>query len=126
MVFAFPKSSRLLKRAEFQAVLNSQLKAVTPHLVIKAKKSSHSNQRIGLIVSKRVGSAVVRNRFKRLMRECFRKAAIDTESCDYVVIARHTVVNASFAEVQECFTDGIARIDRKLRRPGRESKPVIG
>lgn len=45
--------------------------------------------RLGLVVSRRVGGAVVRNRVKRLVREWFRKSrAALPQHADLVVIAR--------------------------------------
>ena len=45
--------------------------------------------RLGIIVSKRVGGAVARNRVKRLCRECFRQwAAMRQARADILVIAK--------------------------------------
>lgn len=46
--------------------------------------------RLGLIVTRRLGGAVVRNRVKRICRECFRRSAQDwvPAGIDLVVIAR--------------------------------------
>ncbi|WXA89840.1 ribonuclease P protein component [Pendulispora rubella] len=53
---------------------------------------SRALARLGLIVTRKLGGAVVRNRIKRICRECFRRLAQDERwvaaGTDVVVIAR--------------------------------------
>ena len=113
-MFTFSKNQRLLKRSEFQVILNSQHKAVTPFLVVKAKKSSTPTSRLGLIVSKKVGSAVVRNRVKRLLRECYRTRDGDTAPLDIVVIARHQAGKAQLEDIRQNLQESLKRLARKV------------
>ncbi len=55
--------------------------------------------RYGLIVSKRVGKAVVRNRVKRLLRETLRQISLKP-GWDIVFYARTTAAGANFAELR--------------------------
>ena len=58
-------------------------------LVIALRPNALGYPRLGLGVSKRVGKAVVRNRWKRLVREAFRlKVATRPVSHDMVVMVR--------------------------------------
>jgi len=58
--------------------------------------------RIGLTVSRRVGSAVVRNRLKRRLREWFRTSSLRTEAgLDWVLIARPPAASLAGAALQE-------------------------
>ena len=60
-----------------------------------------SNQkRIGFSVSKKVGVAVVRNRTKRRLRECVRPQLPEMRNGLYVFIARPSIAQQPFAEVQ--------------------------
>ena len=92
----FDKSSRLLKRAQYQCVFDKSTKVVTNEFVCLTHKRSESEgkqPRLGLVVSKKAGNAVTRNRIKRALRESFRcrdRATNPYESTDFVVIARHT------------------------------------
>ena len=68
----FPKSVRLRRQAEFDRVYGGDVFAADNVLVIKAVKNGLSVSRLGLSVSRKVGNAVVRNRWKRRIREAFR------------------------------------------------------
>lgn len=69
----FGRARRLRKQAEFDAVWNSGHFAADDLLVVKAAVGDRTQPaRLGLSVGKRVGPAVVRNRWKRLIREAFR------------------------------------------------------
>ena len=68
----FPRKLRLRTQAEFDRVYRTKVFAADDVLVINAGASELSHARLGLSVSKKVGNAVTRNRWKRLIREAFR------------------------------------------------------
>ena len=88
----FGKERRVRKRAEFQAVFQKNTKVVSSHLVVLGLARANTTGRLGLVVSKKVGSAVVRNRMKRALREIYRRPGSPgrsfREGIDLVVIAR--------------------------------------
>lgn len=65
-----PTNNRLRDSADFSAVLRSRRsgRAAGPRLVVAALSSPADGSRVGLVVSKAVGNAVVRNRTKRVLR----------------------------------------------------------
>ncbi len=69
----FPKCLRLRSDREFEAVFAGQHVAVDQVLVIHALPNQLPYSRLGLSVSKRVGNAPLRNTWKRLIREAFRR-----------------------------------------------------
>ena len=73
----FPKSARLLKSVDFQRVYQGSAFAADDVLVIKAIPNGIGELRLGLAVSRKVGNAVVRNRWKRRIREAFRQQRSD-------------------------------------------------
>ncbi len=56
--------------------------------------------RLGLVVSRKVGTAVMRNKFKRRVREWFRKALALPRGVDFVVIAKPGAAEKTLAELQ--------------------------
>ena len=63
--------------------------------------------RIGLVVGRRVGGAVVRNRAKRRLRAALREVTL-AEATDYVVIATPVVATAPFQDLCKWVSDAIS------------------
>ena len=60
-----------------------------------------SRTQLGVVTSRRVGGAVVRNRARRLLREAFRLTQHSlTQPAVIVLVARPSIAGRSFAEVQ--------------------------
>ncbi len=72
----FPKSVRLRTSPEFDRVYRSKHYAADGTLVICGARNGTATTRLGLSVSRKVGNAVVRNRWKRHIREAFRKQRV--------------------------------------------------
>jgi ribonuclease P protein component len=69
--------------------------------------------RLGLVVARKVGNAVRRNRIKRLCRECFRTwPDLLPAGVDLIVIARPGAHELSLAEVRDEWL-AVARLLRK-------------
>ena len=68
----FPKSRRLLAPADFKRVYDRGVHCNDRTLVLNICSNGLGHTRLGLSISKQVGNAVVRNRWKRRIREAFR------------------------------------------------------
>ena len=113
----FPKSRRILKRLEYRRVFDAQVKVVCHELVVFAQPNEGLG-RIGLVVSRKVGNAVVRNRVKRILREAFRQCE-NFPSWDVVVVARHVCASAGYQQISDALMKSQKRLRRKLQNPGR-------
>lgn len=73
---SFAAADRLHRSAEFLRLQRIGVRFQSPHFVLYAGRLEHEPERarLGVTVSRRIGNAVVRNRVKRRVRECFRKA----------------------------------------------------
>lgn len=85
----FPKSSRILRRNEFERILRQGKRRSGKWLTIEYRALPHlpaGSVKLGITVTKKYGKAHDRNRFKRLVRESFRALPLDwTTSCEFVV-----------------------------------------
>jgi ribonuclease P protein component len=83
---SLPPEYRLRKKADFDRVYAGRQSLADGVLRIVALPGECDHPRLGLSVSRRVGNAVRRNRFKRLLREAFRLSRHDLPALDLIVI----------------------------------------
>ncbi|MGE9294239.1 MAG: ribonuclease P protein component [Puniceicoccales bacterium] len=77
-------------------------------------------RRFGVIASRRVGNAVVRNRAKRLFREIFRKnQAALPEACDVLIIVRSSYQRYDYQNLEERYLKACRR-----RRKAEANEPT--
>jgi len=88
--FSFPKKKRLVSNSQFKAVMARGRRLSNGVLTLYMARNDCEYSRLGVSVGKSRGNAVVRNRFKRLMREAFRQ---NTERIpagfDYLLMISH-------------------------------------
>jgi ribonuclease P protein component len=93
----FPRSVRVRRRAEYLTIQNQGRRMSGTNLMLFSRAGSG---RIGVTVSRKVGVAVVRNRVKRWIRECFRRQrSAFPRQLDLVVVARPAAAGAGHAAV---------------------------
>lgn len=98
---SFPKSSRLLKQSEFQALKVGSQKYSTASFTVLKKVTGQTNARLGLVAAKKqMKKAYDRNRFKRLIRESFRKQSVIPKQ-DYVFIIKSAALKLSNQEFDQ-------------------------
>jgi ribonuclease P protein component len=98
----FPKSRRLTRSAEFDRVKqNGRVQHGRLILVSVLETNDASRFRAGFITSRSVGSAVVRNRVRRRLREILRKHQREIVAGRWIVmIARASAARASYWELE--------------------------
>lgn len=89
MSFIFPSSRRIRKRSEYDIVFEGGSK-ISGKFLLAFVQASPEGSRVGLVVSRKWGNAVRRNRIKRLMREAFRLSADSFRvPVEIVLLPRH-------------------------------------
>jgi ribonuclease P protein component len=80
---------RIRRSADFQRAFRRRASAADQWIVVFGQSNGLPHPRLGLSVSRKVGGAVVRNRWKRLLREAFRHVRPQLPSgLDLIVIPR--------------------------------------
>ncbi len=97
---SFPKAFRLLNREEFKRVYARGKKVVGCYVLIHALPNQMGHPRLGITVTKKSGKAVVRNRWKRLIREIFRRNREAFPPVDMVVTVRRGVEPPSYWDLE--------------------------
>ncbi len=122
MSLRFAPSVRLRARPEFTSVQERGRRVASRYLTLLAMPNSLDRDRLGIIASRRLGGAVVRNRAKRMLREIFRRQEPDTAAArglrplDLVVIPRRELVGAPVSVIEQEFRLALHRIDRSRPR----------
>ncbi len=119
----FPKTARLRKSSEFQHLYKNRCSAANDVLIVLACPNDLGRCRLGLSVSKKVGNSPVRNRWKRLIREAFRKRRSKfVQNLDIVVIPQKSFVRGSTPPgadvVEKTLVKLVAKIVRRLESRG--------
>jgi ribonuclease P protein component len=118
----FRSEDRLLDSRDFRRVMRRGRRRAGPDLVVffaetrrenseklieNRELASETRSRLGLTVSRKVGNAVCRNRFKRRVRAWFRERrselgrGLGLEGVDLIVIAKKSGGQLSLAELDE-------------------------
>jgi ribonuclease P protein component len=101
-LFTFSREERIRRRADFHRILKEGEKFDSPYFQISISPNRLPQRRLGLTVGKNIGSAVRRNRVKRMIRDFFRlnKEALPGSS-DVVVKAKPGAARLNFRQVSE-------------------------
>jgi len=98
----FPKEERIRRRADFLKILREGMKSQTEHFGVSFRPNGLPHCRLGITVGKRVGSAVVRNRLKRRIREFFRQnKPLFPPATDFVFSAKEGAGRLNFWQVAD-------------------------
>ena len=113
---------RLRRRGDFVATTRNGSRVgrggVVVHLRLPtADEPTDRPARAGFVVSRAVGSAVVRNRVKRRLRHAVRdELSALPAGCDLVVRALATAAERSYGELASDLTAAVATAQRRARR----------
>ncbi len=104
---------KLGKSGEFSYVYKNGEKWVGRYVVVLYIKNTLPNSRIGIVVSKKVGTAVVRNKVKRRLREIIRLSHDRIpEGVDIVIVAKSKAKGVSFWDLRDDLLRGFEEIRR--------------
>ena len=102
------KKEHLSKNSQFAAVFNEGNFWANDLMVLRAMPNGLNTSRTGIVASKKIGNAVIRNRAKRLIREAVRLNSIKP-GWDIVIVARKKMVGASYGDMEPEFVKLMSR-----------------
>lgn len=100
--FRFTKKERITRAQEFRRVMKSGRRLTSKNFILFCQDNENPFHRLGIVVKKEVGTATVRNRIKRYIREFFRlhKHRIN-RSCDIVLLVKKGCSIHRYTEAEE-------------------------
>jgi len=109
MPYAYRKSERLRKNAEFVATMKAKRLSVDG-LSLFYRKNGSDDFRVGISVSKKLANAVKRNRLRRQIRSCITKALGPVaDGYDLVFMARQGLADRTFDQILKAVTQVLQR-----------------
>ena len=104
-VASFPKSARIQASSDFRNHKEKGERLAKGCLLANWQLlPSDSFSRLGVVTSRHLGKAVIRNRARRLMRECFRLHKKEFLSeVDLILVARKSIAKKNFFDVEKDF-----------------------
>ena len=102
------REQRILQSRDFLRAKNSGQRLAVGCLALNWMDAA--NTRLGVITSRKIGSAVVRTRARRLLREAFRLHQHElTRPAEVVLVARLSIVGKLFADVERDYLTALRR-----------------
>lgn len=114
--FGFPEQLRLKSRDDFSCVFKHGQVVADDTLVMHGVLAETHVTRLGLSVSKKVGNAPVRNRWKRLIREAFRCQRVELAPGLSIVVRPRKGGQAELKRIQSSLVRLSWRMERKLNK----------
>jgi ribonuclease P protein component len=97
---------RLRKNKDFKQTYKKGCSIKGEYLVIYYKKNNQIESKFGFSVSKKVGNAVIRNRIKRILRECCRINQVKiVKGHNIIFVARSKIKGISYWLVEKEMLD---------------------
>ena len=109
---------RVRRRPEFERAYDTGARIHGRFMTVFVVPNGGTHSRLGVAATRKLGSAVERNRAKRLAREVFRRHKV-AAAIDVVIVPRREMLDAPFASLETDYLAILERRDRERSRPPR-------
>jgi ribonuclease P protein component len=114
---------RLRRRAEFLKAATGAKASAAPFVLQAIRRGEDGAPRIGFTVSRKVGTAVERNRVRRRLRAIVKQAVtLMRPGYDYVLVGRRAALQEPFDHMMASFDSAVRRVH--AAPTGRMAKPA--
>jgi ribonuclease P protein component len=106
--FSLRYFERLHKREDFNRVFKNGLRVESKSIKILAyeRNDCHCVRRLGIVTSKKIGAATVRNKIKRRLREIFRTSKHSLKpKLDLIFVLKQEVVSLNYNDLKKAVLD---------------------
>jgi len=97
----FPPCFRISAKREIEALKKSEKQLKGKYVIVVFSDNSFGFARLLVVVSSKVGNAIMRNRIKRIIREIFRKGIKGLAGYDFMIIARASANRVDYREIEK-------------------------
>ena len=99
---------------EFNNIIKNGKYLKNNEFAIYYKENNFNHSRFGISVSKKIGNAVKRNYYKRIIRNiCHNNKNLYSKNKDYIIIMRKGLISLTFDEANNSFCNLINKVYRK-------------
>ena len=106
------KEEVVKKTREFDYIIKKGQCKKNNEFVIYYIDNEKEYNRFGISVSKKIGNAVTRNYYKRVIRNiCDKSKNLYSKRKDYIIIMRKGLISLEFSEAQKSFNDLLEKIN---------------
>lgn len=113
--YTFKRAQRVKSQVDFVAISRKGSRLSRGPLVLNASRSDKPKSRLGIRISRRCGTAAVRNRIKRLLREAFRLMQHDWPMAVDLIITVKPHTPFGLAEYQKLLSGAMVKLANELR-----------
>lgn len=106
------KDWRICRGKEYRCIYNNGKRIPGQYIIVFVKENQLLHNRFGIVTSKKLGNAVIRNRSKRIVREVIRNNLDKIKTgFDVVIVVRFNIREAVFDQVEKDYL-------RSMRKAG--------
>lgn len=107
------KDCYLKKNVEFQRVYSARCITGNKTFTLFIRKNNLDYARVGFTITKKVGNAVTRNKFKRRLRDIYRVNYNKLKpGYDYVFVLKKEAVNLSYNDLENSFLHVLRKVGK--------------
>lgn len=98
------------------AYVHSDYFFIKSRLILGPKKQNLKKFFIGLVLSRKIGSSVQRNKIKRRIKSIFSLQNLTFNNFAYILIAKKGISELDFKNLQNLIIDSILKINDRIRK----------